>query len=233
MTNAVAPTLGLHEGMPPAGLRGLLHGAFPPGARAISSAVVGGGLTSPSWFLNAGVHADYSRDDADRHLAEVAERLGYRGDGIGMLTAAPVERVREAADGGVRVWATVGIRDPLWAARRSKLGAYSRGARAAGTINVLAWIPVGLADAALVNAITTATEAKAQALFERRVPGTGTATDALCIACPQPGASPEVFCGPASCWGARLARAVHAVVTTGVDDWWARNGAAVTWAAPD
>lgn len=224
MADAGPPSLEVHQGALPSGLLGILRAGFPPGVRAISSAVVGGGITCPSWFLNAGVRADYSRDDPDRHLAEVAERLGYPGEGIGMLTAAPVERVRSADAGGVRVWATVGIRDPLWAARQRELGPRAGHAYTPGTINILAWVPAALVDAALVNAIATATEAKSQALFERGVAGTGTATDALCIACLQSGAFRERFCGPASRWGARLARAVHAAVTDGIDDWQARNG---------
>lgn len=216
---------------PPAGLRGLLHGSFPPGARAISSAVLGGGVTPASWFLNAGVGDDYAHHDPERHLEEIARGLGYRGAGVGMLTAAPVEHVSTANDDGVLVWATVGIREPLWAARRSDVGSRARRVHTPGTINILAWIPVSLEEAALVNAIATATEAKAQALLERQIPGTGTATDAICIASPQPGVSPERFCGPASRWGARLARAVHAAVADGVDDWQARNGVTATQAA--
>ena len=65
----------------------------------------------------------------------------------------------------------------------------------------------------------TATEAKTQALAEVGVPGTGTATDVVCIACPGPasdGTAPEPYCGPRSTWGARLARAVHAAVRAGL-----------------
>ena len=44
---------------------------------------------------------------------------------------------------------------------------------------------------------------------------TGTATDAVCIACPDEGA-PHAFGGPRSLWGARLARAVHAAGRSGI-----------------
>ena len=69
-------------------------------------------------------------------------------------------------------------------------------------------------DAALVNAIATATEAKAQALFELGIAGTGTATDAVCIATPADGRA-ETFGGPRSRWGSRLARAVRDAVRLG------------------
>jgi adenosylcobinamide amidohydrolase len=61
----------------------------------------------------------------------------------------------------------------------------------------------------------TATEAKTQALVEGGVPGTGTASDAVCIAGPANGPV-EVFGGPRSAIGAPLARAVHAAVAGGI-----------------
>jgi adenosylcobinamide amidohydrolase len=79
---------------------------------------------------------------------------------------------------------------------------------------VLAIIPERLSDAALVNAVATATEAKAQALHDLGLDATGTATDAVCIACPDDG-RPHAFGGPRSIWGSRLARAVHQAVLAG------------------
>lgn len=71
--------------------------------------------------------------------------------------------------------------------------------------------PVGVPAPRPVNAVTTATEAKAQALRDAGVDGSGTPADAVCIAAPQPlpGQAGEAFTGPRSTWGARLARAVH------------------------
>jgi len=66
-----------------------------------------------------------------------------------------------------------------------------------------------------VNAVMTVTEAKAQALLEMGVPGTGTASDAVCVAC-APYGTVETFAGPRSRIGAPLARAVHAAVRHGV-----------------
>ena len=84
-----------------------------------------------------------------------------------------------------------------------------------GTINVVLHVPVRLSDAALLNAIVTATEAKSQALFEHGVPGTGTASDAVCVVCPADGPV-EPFAGPRSVWGARIARATHGAVLRGL-----------------
>src|SRR5262249_30723422 len=82
-------------------------------------------------------------------------------------------------------------------------------------INIVAQLPVRLTDAALLNALTTATEAKSQALQAAGIPGTGTASDAVTVSCPVSGPA-EPFGGPRSTWGARLARAVHDAVRAGV-----------------
>src|SRR5688572_23199274 len=128
-----------------------------------------------------------------------------------MLTAATIDLPQLHEDGGVSCWATVGISKPTWAADSD--GAVSTWTP--GTINVVVALPVRLSDAALFNAVVTATEAKSQALFERGVPGTGTASDAVCIVCPMDG-DVEAFAGPRSHWGSRLARAVHTAVGKGL-----------------
>jgi adenosylcobinamide amidohydrolase len=87
-----------------------------------------------------------------------------------------------------------------------------------GTINIMAVLPVAMTDAALVNAVMTMTEAKTQALVEAGVAGTGTASDAVCVVVPAAGEE-ELFGGPRSVWGSRLARAVHAAVLQGVEKW--------------
>jgi adenosylcobinamide hydrolase len=176
-----------------------------------SSAPVGGGLRTSSWILNAQVPLEYGRRDLEEHVRELRDELGCVSPGVAMLTAATIETPQRHEDGGVSCWATVGISKPTWAADSD--GAVSPWKP--GTINVVVDIPVVLSDAALLNAIVTATEAKSQALFERGVPGTGTASDAVCIVCPIDG-RPEAFAGPRSPWGSRLARAVHTSVAKGL-----------------
>ena len=60
----------------------------------------------------------------------------------------------------------------------------------------------------------TVTEAKAQALWEAGVAGTGTPSDAVAVLCPPSGPA-EAFGGPRSRYGSRLARAVHRAVLDG------------------
>jgi adenosylcobinamide amidohydrolase len=178
---------------------------------AISSAPVGGGIGTRSWVLNAQVPHDYTRTDLSAHVHEIAAANDCAGDGVGMLTAATVDAVSAGSEAGIDAWATVGLRLVTWAADSDDRAREW----APGTINVVALLPVRCTEAALVNAVMTATEAKTQALFERRVPGTGTASDAVCIVCPPDGAA-ETFAGPRSELGAALARVVHAAVAGGI-----------------
>jgi len=191
---------------------------FGPGWRAISSAMVGGGIGPAAWVLNAQVVAGYSRMDPVDHLRELAPP----GHGVGMLTAASVEHFTRAHDGGVEVVATVGLRVPTWAAAPEGAADPELAPMfLPGTINIAVVVPVAMSDAALVNAVMTVTEAKTQALLEAGFPCTGTASDAVCVAVPErapPGAG-ELFGGPRSTWGARIARAVHAAVGQGAHRW--------------
>jgi len=180
--------------------------------RVAASAPHGGGLATRRWILNAQVPPSYARRDPDHHLRKLAVSLGLPGHGVGMLTAADVRSFVTTGDDGVEVVATVGLGEPEWAAVAPR--AERVPVRLAGTINVVAVLPDRLSDAALVNAIATATEAKAQALFELGIAGTGTATDAVCIATPADGRA-EAFGGPRSRWGSRLARAVRDAVRLG------------------
>jgi adenosylcobinamide hydrolase len=178
--------------------------------RVIASAPHGGGLGTRRWVLNAQVPPSYARRDPDRHLGKLATSLGLPGRGVGMLTAADVRAFSTADEDGVEVVATVGLGHPILAAAPPD----GRPVTLVGTINVVALLPERLSDAALVNAVATISEAKAQALRDLGLDATGTATDALCLACPEEG-RPHAFGGPRSVWGSRLARSVHAAVLAG------------------
>ena len=71
-----------------------------------------------------------------------------------------------------------------------------------------------MSEAALVNAVATVAEAKAQAFWELGLAATGTATDATCVICPTGGPA-AAYGGPRSTWGARIARAVRQAVLAG------------------
>jgi adenosylcobinamide amidohydrolase len=215
-----------------------------PGWTMMSSGVLGGGLGAREWVLNAQVPGWYGRTDPAAHLTELAAGLSLDGPGVGLLTAAPVTGLVQRGDQGVQAAATVGIRVPTWAAapdgvpdpELAPIRGLDRGSREPGpapaggwrpgTINIVVSVPVPLTPAAFVNAVVTATEAKSQAVIEAGFPGTGTASDAICVAAPTSAAAratgrvlderaAEDFTGPRSPWGARIARAVHAAVLVG------------------
>jgi adenosylcobinamide hydrolase len=179
-----------------------------------STAPSGGGLGPRRWVVNAQVPRDYVRRDLEDHAAELAASTALPGDGVTMLTAVDVRTAVHREDSGVSVHATVGITPVTWAAAPPGDAGGAPSAPAAGTINVVAFLPVRLADAALLNALCTATEAKSQALFDAGHAGTGTPSDAVTVICHADGRA-EPFGGPRSPWGARLARAVHAAVREG------------------
>lgn len=178
---------------------------------AMSSGALGGGFGERHWVLNASVVKGYSRPDPDAHLAELAVELGLApGAGTGFLTAVDVRDVVRRTDSGVRVSVTTGIGAyPTWAAGPPGP------VETVGTINAVCWLPVRLTPAAMVNTVATVAEAKAQALFEAGVPGTGTPTDAIAVLCPPDGPA-EPYGGPRSAIGGPLARAVHAAVSAGL-----------------
>jgi adenosylcobinamide amidohydrolase len=188
----------------------LLLWRFDRARRVVASAPHGGGLGVRRWVINAQVPSSYGRRDPDHHLAQLGVSLGLPGRGVGLLTAANVLGYSSCTDGGVEVVATVGLGHPTLAAAPDA----GRLDSLVGTINVVVLLPERLSDAALVNAVATATEAKAQAVRDLGHDATGTATDAVCLVCPDDGVA-HSFGGPRSLWGARLARAVHGAVLAG------------------
>jgi adenosylcobinamide amidohydrolase len=181
---------------------------------AVASSVVGGGLGLRHWVVNATVPHDWHGED---EAGVVAAAAGDERPGCGLLTAADVRWATAGEADGCECLATVGLGRPVWAAA-APLDGSAGVPRRPGTVNLVAWVPVPLSPAALVNAACTATEAKVQALVELGIPGTGTPTDAVVVCCPPAapdGAPPEAYGGPRSRWGARLARAVHVAVRDG------------------
>ncbi|AOS65498.1 adenosylcobinamide amidohydrolase [Actinoalloteichus hymeniacidonis] len=179
---------------------------------AISSAVLGGGIGERHWVCNATVHRDYDRPDPAAHLREIAGELDLLGPGVGLLTAMDVGDAITRVDHEVTACVTTGVGEhPTWAAAEESplLSAQP------GTVNAVCVLPVRLTEGALVNAVATVAEAKAQAFGDLGVPGTGTCTDATVLLCPVDGPV-ESYGGPRSRIGGALARAVHAAVHAGL-----------------
>ncbi|GAA1879804.1 adenosylcobinamide amidohydrolase [Asanoa iriomotensis] len=190
----------------------LLLWRLPTPMRGISSGPLGGGIGDREWVINATVPMSYARNDPHTHLRELASELTLTGPGVGLLTGVDVTERVAATDGAVEVWATVGLGKPILAAATPASEIPRQ--PTPGTINIVAFLPVRHSDAALVNAVATITEAKAQALWEIGLAATGTATDAVTVLCPREGPE-EPYGGPLSRWGSHAARAAHRAIKEG------------------
>ena len=124
----------------------------------MSSAVVGGGLGVCRWIVNVEVDDEYHRDPVE-HIVSLATEWELTGPGCGLLTAAQVEGFTTGADTGAECVTTVGLTHPTLAAGTGT-GPAKPGTINPGTINMVCWVPAGFSDAALINAVVTATEAK-------------------------------------------------------------------------
>lgn len=193
----------------------------PSGWVALSSASVGGGLSWPRLVANLGVGDDFLRTDLEAYVKERLTALGRDEAPVtALLTAADVRCWTGGDSDGVRAWATVAATKPTWAARPGGLGipALEDAPPEPGTVNIVLSVPVPLTGSALVQAVGTVTEAKAQALLHAGVPGTGTASDAVVVLCPDSveGRAPVPFAGVRSPWGHRVAESVRQAVSTGM-----------------
>lgn len=195
--------------------------------RALGSAPLGGGLRESRCIFNRQVSLDYDCERPDADLAAAARALGLPAGAIGLLTAADVARgavcMRRRSAWTVAALATAGLGNASYAGQplpRPHAGGERRGRP--GTINVIVLIAGRLDDGALVNAVVTATEAKARALRDRDVrcpdgtPATGTSTDAVVVACTGAGPSAR-YAGPATVAGHLIGGTVHAAVLAAVD----------------
>jgi iron complex transport system ATP-binding protein len=191
----------------------------------LSSAVVGGGTTETREIINLHVDDQYDGELPEDDLAAVAAELGVREPFVGLMTAAYTEHARCAVEssGGLTVAAVVsiGLSNTSNAGVTPPIGAGPADGAAApgpGTINVILLIDARLTPAAMVNAVMTATEAKAMALADWDVrtpeddPASGTSTDTVVVACTGRG---EELCyaGPATPVGWLAARATRAAIT--------------------
>jgi iron complex transport system ATP-binding protein len=163
----------------------ILHSQQP--LQILSSAVVGGGLIYARYILNCHVRKGYCHPQPDADLAVMARNLGIVEPFVGMMTAARMHEARATARQaeGVTVAAivTAGLSNP------STPGLSPPATSKPGTINLILLVDAHLTPAALVNAVITATEAKAQIILAHgtRTPeghaATGTSTDAIVVAC--------------------------------------------------
>ncbi len=148
-------------------------------------------------------------------------------DAVGLMTSRDIRRhfLGHAAVDGVRATclATVGLGNGEVVGRRR----HAR-PKGFGTINLLLEVDAALSDAALLEALSIATEARTVAVVEAgyRPDGagtvTGTGTDCIVAACP-PGGD-LAYAGLHTAVGEAVGRAVLDAVRPGAADWMAEQG---------
>src|SRR5262245_34198808 len=132
--------------------------------RAVSSAVVGGGLSEVRSIVNLHVPRGFPCDESERHLDDFVSRRSLARPFIGLLTGARTEHAELATErrGGLVVWTAV----TLGLGNRSTAGRSPAAAWRPSTINTIVIVDARPEDAALVNLVITATEVKTLALAE-------------------------------------------------------------------
>ncbi len=195
--------------------------SLPDEYRVLSWAPLGGGLSTARTLLNHQVRTDDTPAETPAvFLQQLAHRLGAVSPVVGLMTGVLMERlVRTAVQRHsltLECFATVGLSNAL------SVGDSATYEEAPGTINLIVVLNQALTDAALVEAVAVATEAKTRALCEAQVKSTvsnalatGTGTDCVAIACPR-GTPAYQYCGKHTLLGEVLGQSVYAAVVEGV-----------------
>lgn len=177
--------------------------------KILSSCILEGGFTFAKFILNHHVHKDYDHGSPDDDLQKVVHQLGINENAVGMMTAVDLENASVTSQGFVTAVVTGGVSNAV---------ASGEGGSSGGTINIILLVDANLSDAAMVNAVIVATEAKTLALRDLNIRSrksteiaTGTSTDSIVIACTGRG---EVikYAGPATSLGEFIGSATREAV---------------------
>jgi adenosylcobinamide amidohydrolase len=170
--------------------------SFPRVCRAVSWAPLGGGVTLTQHWINHQVKESRVlcevKESPAKSLRWAARNLGLSGNIVGQMTSGNVREFKEAVltdkDWTVFCVGTAGFSN---AVRVGETTAHD--SQKVGTINLLVWISKPLALPTLLEILQIATEARTLAVLELKVksqatgaPATGTGTDCITVACPEP-----------------------------------------------
>ena len=196
--------------------------------RIASTAVVNGGCAVARSIINLFVSRHDDCADPEAMIAAHARRAAVPGPWVGLMTAAWTTDARtgvaEVANTRALAIVTVGLSNP-WAAGTA--AGPVEAPTHPGTINLIVVVDGDPSPAALLNAMTTATEAKTLVLFDAGVragdgAATGTSTDAVVIAATGEGARHR-HGGPATAFGWCVARATREALVPAVARWQAER----------
>lgn len=205
-----------------------LHVAFLSPQRAMSSAILNGGLVTVDHIVNRKVPINTSTNEApNTSLQHYADQQGWQGNVIGMMTAASMNscRVEQCYIDGIdlTVLVTTGIGNARRAGDKADVQELLVNTERVGTINLILICSARMTDAAMLEAIMIATEAKAVAMQNAGVlspislkVATGTGTDAIAIVCGD-GPKEISFCGKHVLFGELIGKLVISAITRSLD----------------
>lgn len=207
----------------------LVHVRFSQPYRALSCAVLNGGLCYTSDFLNLRVpsHNPDVTEDPAVSLQRLSEQLQCQGQAVGMMTAASLASLRITSEyiAGemLAVLVTTGLENARSAGDRAEHRSLDDVPDERGTINLAIVTTAQVADAALVEMVAIATEAKTAVLHELGITSpisgrlaTGTGTDAIAVFSGH-GTGRARFAGKHTLLGERLAVLVMQAIRSSVN----------------
>lgn len=195
--------------------------------RVISSAILNGGVTQAAHIINLKVpKVTTSTETPADCILNYALTQKCQGTIIGMMTAASMNslRIKKVSLGDIELAAivTTGLSNARRAGDKADVQELLCETTEIGTINLIIVCTAKLTDAAMVEAIITATEAKTVALQNAKIispisklTATGTGTDAIAIVS---GNGPEeiAFCGKHVLLGEKIAQLVIEAITSSI-----------------
>jgi len=199
----------------------------------LSSAVFNGGACHASNILIMKVAENVEgtkqiAENPENTLAEYCRQLQLSGTTVGMMTSASMDSFRRVSRSsqGVEISAlvTAGISNARCAGDSADWRTFQPDANPTGTINIIILTNATMSQAAMVESVMLATEAKTVAMrklgLKSPVSGTiatGTGTDAIAVANGF-GAGTIRYCGKHVLFGEMLASAVIEAITESLSD---------------
>lgn len=196
-----------------------IHISFSIPHRTTSSAVLNGGIVHADHLFNMNVpkQGQYT-EPPEETLANYCSASGWQGTAVGMMTAASMDSFRMAKETvqgvDIVVMVTAGLANARRVGDHAEHRIIAASPETPGTINIVVLTSAVLTEAAGVEAVLMATEAKSAALQNAgitsaisNVIATGTGTDSVAIVS---GHGPETvqYCGKHVLFGEILGRMV-------------------------
>lgn len=170
-----------------------------------ASTGIGGGLKNVSTIFNHTVSKDFDHADPLAYVQDMSLRKGYGTDVFGLLTAVLMQNLCVLQYDYITVFVTAGVSNP------------NPNPTNPHTINIIVTSDESMSDAALLETVMIATEAKAHALRNLDCDFTGTTSDAVVVASISDIEPKHVYAGTFTEAGRRVYDAVFMGVTASLD----------------